>query len=58
MESSKKIVVDEGGNKRTEISLDDFISALHDIEQWYKTNAPAYYDKYLKDRKTKDLSVI
>lgn len=47
----KKLVVDEGGNKRTEISADDIKQALTDISQWLSTNAQAYYSKNLEGNK-------
>lgn len=31
----KKLVVDEGGNKRTKISSEDIRQALTDISQWF-----------------------
>jgi hypothetical protein len=46
MESSpvkNKFVVDEGGNKRQEISVDDVKQALNDINQWFRSNASSYY---------------
>lgn len=49
MESSaKKITVDEGGNKRQEITAEDIKQAINDVEQWFKTHAPAYYTNNLE----------
>lgn len=36
MEGAKKFVVDEGGNKRKEITVDDIRQALNDIVSWLK----------------------
>ena len=41
--STKKFVVDEGGNKRMVISADDTKQTLNDLTSWYKHNAPTYY---------------
>jgi len=49
--SGKKFIVDEGGNKRKAISNDDVRTAIHDIIEWFKSNASSYYDKYLKENK-------
>jgi len=53
MESSpvRKFVVDEGGNRRQEISLEDIKQALNDITQWFKSNASSYYTTQLEDNK-------
>ncbi|CDW76788.1 UNKNOWN [Stylonychia lemnae] len=53
MESTptKKFTVDEGGNKRQEISVDDIKQALNDINQWFKYNASSYYTTQLEDNK-------
>jgi len=42
---SKKIVVDHGGNKRTEVTTADLAQALLDIDQWFQTHGKAYYEK-------------
>lgn len=47
----KKLVVDEGGNKRTEISDDDIKQAITDISQWFMTNAKEYYASSLEENK-------
>ena len=41
--STKKFVVDEGGNKRGAISAEDTAQTLNDLKEWFKTNAPKYY---------------
>lgn len=51
MESHKKFVVDEGGNKRTNVTIDDIKQAMNDIIQWFKTNAPTYYTMSLEGNK-------
>ena len=48
MESGKKFVVDEGGNKRQAISAEDIKQTLNDLVQWFKDNAPAYYHSHLE----------
>lgn len=48
---SKKFVVDEGGNKRHDITIDDIKQALTDITQWFKSNAPTYYTLTLEGNK-------
>jgi hypothetical protein len=49
--SQKKFVVDEGGNRRQEITGEDIKQALNDITQWFKTNAPTYYTMSLEGSK-------
>ena len=44
---SKKLVVDEGGNRRQTISAEDIKQALNDICEWFKNNATAYYKENL-----------
>jgi hypothetical protein len=56
--SSKKFVVDEGGNKRKEISSDDVKTALHDITECFRQNAFSYYDKDLKSNTGNEESEI
>ena len=41
--TTKKFVVDEGGNKRMIISADDTKQTINDLTSWFKQNAPAYY---------------
>jgi hypothetical protein len=48
---SKKIKVDEGGNKRTEITPEDIKQTLNDIRQWFKSNAPTYYTLNIEGNK-------
>ena len=47
----KKLVVDEGGNKRTEIAAEDIKQAITDITQWLKDNAASYYSTSLEGNK-------
>lgn len=47
----KKFVVDEGGNKRLQITLDDIKQALNDITEWFKSNASSYYSAKLEENK-------
>ena len=52
MESTtKKFTVDEGGNRRQQITADDIKQALNDTTQWFKTNAPTYYTMSLEGSK-------
>lgn len=44
----RKFIVDEGGNKRQQISEDDVRQATNDIVEWFKTNAGTYYSKNLE----------
>lgn len=46
--SQKKFTVDEGGNKRQQITAEDIKQALNDVTQWFKTNAPTYYTMSLE----------
>jgi hypothetical protein len=43
--------VDDGGNRRKEITLEDIKQAVNDIIQWFKTNAPTYYTMSLEGNK-------
>ena len=45
----KKIVVDEGGNKRQEISQEDIKQALNDITEWFKSNGASHYKAHLEE---------
>jgi hypothetical protein len=45
--STKKFIVDEGGNKREVISAEDTAQTLNDLKEWFKTNAPKYYQDNL-----------
>lgn len=47
----KKLVVDEGGNKRSAISEEDLKQALNDITEWFKANANAYYKTNMEENK-------
>ena len=37
-QKKNKIQVDEGGNKRKEISKEDIVQAINDIINWFKSN--------------------
>jgi hypothetical protein len=46
--STKKFIVDEGGNKRgASISAEDTAQTLNDLKEWFKTNASKYYQETL-----------
>ena len=49
--AGKKFTVDEGGNKRQQITAEDIKQALNDTTQWFKTNAPTYYTMSLEGSK-------
>ena len=49
--AQKKFTVDEGGNRRVDITADDIRQALNDIFEWFKTNATAYYSFALEGNK-------
>lgn len=51
VDSGKKFVVDEGGNKRQAINSDDIKQALNDLTQWFKSNAAVYYTLSLEGNK-------
>ena len=48
IEMESKIQVAETGNKRSSVSQADINQAILDIEQWFKTNVPDYYNENLK----------
>ena len=43
-----KFTVDEGGNKRSNISAEDISQTLNDLKEWFKVNAPKYYKEGLE----------
>jgi len=49
--TTKKFVVDEGGNKRMIISAEDTKQTINDLTSWFKQNAPAYYTQKLEGLK-------
>ena len=43
-----KFTVDEGGNKRSNISAEDIDQTLNDLNEWFKANAPKYHKERLE----------
>lgn len=48
--STKKFVVDEGGNKRQGISQEDLSQTLNDLTQWFKSNAAVYFTQNIEGK--------